>query len=102
MVRKATAIAALAGSVMAAAPATAQEFKGIEALLDNPPVRFVIGGLNQDDERLKTTAERDFEALPVHRDGAFSARSFGGDTHRRRARRGSGSILDLFKSDAEE
>ena len=79
-----------------AAPASAQEFGGVETILDGGPVKLEIEGVNARDERLKTSAERELDANRVYDSGDLFSRDFGGDTHRNRAARSGGNIANIF------
>ena len=91
-----TLSAAFLLSAVFSASASAQQFGGVESILDDGPVRLEVEGINARDERLKTPVERELEANRVYDSGDLFNRSFGGDTHRNRAARSGGNIANIF------
>lgn len=103
--------AALAAAAIAITPAWAQDAApspsqsdpsvGIESLLtgDVRPGglgRFLADGFTNQDRLLQIDDYRRTQPRPAYDNGALFAPDYGGDTHRARAARSGGNILNIF------
>ncbi|MEM7058093.1 MAG: hypothetical protein AAF557_10930 [Pseudomonadota bacterium] len=89
-------IAIFAGAAAISAPVSAQQFQGVDSILQDAPVKIEVVGVNARDESVKSAAERELDETQVYDNGAFHRRSFGGDTHSNRAARSGGNIANIF------
>ena len=96
MIRISSMTAAMFAVFALSGPATAQQFQGIDSVLNEGPVSVDIDGINVGEARAKSAAEQDLARTRIYENGAFHARSFGGDTHRNRAARSGGNIANIF------